>query len=642
MALTTSSRFQSITVSYYSIGSTLEQIRWVLDDTDQTRGSVYLNGVYPESGTVEYTDLGILQDLYASTDGFQDAADNAITPHVRSHLHGTTVESLEEFGSWNPFRAGSWEAFQQRLKIQGAASRGLISLEGSDDTERIEQTIGHEIVPRAASGDTFDYSLNRWNSLQFSTTNFILSLPIDADDEVNTANKLNEHPPIKAMLAYLESVRDMGITVGTDALLGTTFSSREFHIRQESSDTSDLEFIYSSFGWQTDGDSNYVSYQLTFIIVSGSEAINIDALSQIILDATGAISSTDLMIPPPTGNIDVPFKTRELDFGQHKALIARNDGLFYRGRNPRSGRPFELPVMDGAGLSYAFDELFYSGSKRQVSTHPFVNSIHFGENETADDVLQFPSPQRSVLSAGSHREYTVHNVSDQYTCEIQDWEDDALLTLYPGDFARFQLTLEPSGRNGKMIGQIIPQRRMIHSADYLGNFGGRGYWVTDEPRTLRMLPFSDSELAVIHEDAFTLGTATQPGGDQGDFEDDTGAWDYIGSFTVNMPGTMNFDILYQLRIDADSTNIGGYNGVRIYRVRGSSNTPVEIGEIVKPAISGDGAIQQYEFNHSIEVEAGDLYFAMHRYSNSSSWPDIYMDNFIRHIRLSPFIYREYD
>ena len=639
-SITTSTPIELVRIYFGIALGNVESIYWQTDESPQGSGGFTMAGGPPAAGTDHADNLEVLQEIYASTDGFRNDADEAVIADVFSFDYGTTVESLEEFGLWNPLRAGSWEGYQDNLRIQGAASRGLVKHEGSGDTERIEQSIGHVVVKRQASGTTKSVSLERWNVVRLTSTRINFTLAIDTDDNINSISKIDALTPIKAFLAYLESVRSGGSEIGDEILTSSTYTGRQFHIRQQSSDTDDIELTYAGFSTSTDGSGNYDLIELWFNRVSTSAAININALSSLILNAMGTISTTGLMVSPPVGDLNVEIKAREIDLGRHKALISRNNGLFYRGRNPHSDAPFELPLMDGAGLSRDFDSLFFASNIRQAPVEPFVNAVHFNQN--SDDVLQLVPISNFVLSPGSHRELRVHHNGNSNTLTIRMWGTavDNLVTLYPGDSVYFLITLKTNG-GAEVVGKIDPDRKMIHSADYQGALGDHGYWQTDEPRNVRLLPFSDSQNEFINEDAFTKHTGAHPTGDQGDFEDESDSWERIGAWTMNMPGTMVVDYQYPLRITAGSTNIGVYNGPRLYRVRGTSNTPVEVTELVKPAVTGSGAVQQYGFLHAIDdVEVGDLYFFVHRYSSGNGFESILMDSFRRSIRINPTIFRE--
>ena len=194
-------------------------------------------------------------------------------------------------------REGYQNDRDSRLKIQGAASRGLIKIMGEDDDDRIEQAIGHQVMTKQAAGTDYDFPLNRWNVAQAGTSKVVFSIGIDADANLNTLSKLNAYAPIKAFLSYMEGKRSSGDALGTDILAATTFEDRDFNIRQDPSHTMDLVLTYVSTTHQRPDDDAYTYVSIEFTVETPSQAIDYEKLSQLILGETGSISTTDLMIP---------------------------------------------------------------------------------------------------------------------------------------------------------------------------------------------------------------------------------------------------------------------------------------------------------------------------------------------------------
>ena len=75
--------------------------------TIQYRLYVSNNGTqfYPEDGSDDLAQLEILQEIYASDDGFLDADGATVVPVVYRFPFGNTLADLENYGSWNPFEA---------------------------------------------------------------------------------------------------------------------------------------------------------------------------------------------------------------------------------------------------------------------------------------------------------------------------------------------------------------------------------------------------------------------------------------------------------------------------------------------------------------------------------------------------------
>ena len=76
----------------------------------------------PEVGTQEHTDWLIVQDTWALNNGFLDENGDAITFYVGRNPAGfeLTPQEHEARGYYNPFREGSYEAYVNRLEIDGA------------------------------------------------------------------------------------------------------------------------------------------------------------------------------------------------------------------------------------------------------------------------------------------------------------------------------------------------------------------------------------------------------------------------------------------------------------------------------------------------------------------------------------------
>ena len=634
-ALTSTSRFASINVNFDEIRNIAHEISWELDDTDMSRGSIRVDP-YPTSGQA-LTDLGVLHDINVSSDGFRDANGATITPTVNGNfVYGTTVESLDEFGSYNPLRAGSWEGYQDNLRIQGSASRGLIKHEGSGDTERIEQTIGHQVMEKQASGDNYDFPLNRWNVLQDGDDKVAFSIGLDSDANLDTVAKLNAYPPIKAFLSYINRKRTSGSVLGTDILSAATFSQRDFHIQQDPSDSDDLALTYGGVEHDRSEDDNYIYVSVEFVRETPGAAIDHAKLSQTILGETGTISTTDLMIPPPQGSPPVPFETSAILQDNHKGLIFRNSGMYYRGRHPVTGVPFEVPVMSGVGIPYDFSTLTTHGGVRQTPVDPFVTGVFYQED--VDDTLQFFRPRALLRTPGS-RDIEIHNHTDDRNLTLRLWGTtiDHVMTVYPGEYVKFQSVLKNDGGE-ELIGIDIPERAMEHSAASSGTLGNLPVW-DDGAYFLRPVRFGTSGNDFVHSDAFTIHSGSRPAAQlHGAIADYAGSFEFLGAWTVEMSGLMFVDYQYELIIDDAGANITGLNGPRLYRVRGTGN-PTLVGELPQGTLTGDGATRSYNFNHVFRAEAGDLYFFMHGYITIAGGSDIEWENWTRKVELFPKIRR---
>ena len=143
----------------------------------------------PAEGSDDLANLEVLQDIWASDDGFQDADGNAVVITLGRYAFGTTLDSLEEHGWWNPLHEGSYERWIDDQLIRGAHVReATYSEHATTGRPAITSSIDDIPVFRNPGTETFDYSLSDWDISQFSATRLIFRLNFTQDDAVNSSN----------------------------------------------------------------------------------------------------------------------------------------------------------------------------------------------------------------------------------------------------------------------------------------------------------------------------------------------------------------------------------------------------------------------------------------------------------------------
>ena len=123
MALTLTSRFNGVSIAFdLGLGDPiLSTVQWRLsDDESGTIVGFEFFGRPPISGEPGYDDLVILQTIFASSDGFRDIDGNSVPVIVRRFPYGTTTDSIEEYGYYNPLDASSYDRWLRTRQIQGA------------------------------------------------------------------------------------------------------------------------------------------------------------------------------------------------------------------------------------------------------------------------------------------------------------------------------------------------------------------------------------------------------------------------------------------------------------------------------------------------------------------------------------------
>ena len=144
MPLTTSDTFQEITLRLVQVYYV--DLYYRLSDGTRDRLSFY-NGDIP-SGHAQRADLDVLQEIYASADGFRDADGNAVAIKLNDFARGGLTifndAALEINGFVNPLINGSYDRLANMLAVLGA-----LLLEGSVNADSVTNRPGVTSYSRA-------------------------------------------------------------------------------------------------------------------------------------------------------------------------------------------------------------------------------------------------------------------------------------------------------------------------------------------------------------------------------------------------------------------------------------------------------------------------------------------------------------
>ena len=110
MALTNSDRFTYIYLQWSGFEQRIASVYWQTDETPPESETI---GTADTVETGQEADLAILQEIYASSEGFRNADGDSITAVVDQLPGITNADDLEPNGFPNPLIAG----FQDRVPI---------------------------------------------------------------------------------------------------------------------------------------------------------------------------------------------------------------------------------------------------------------------------------------------------------------------------------------------------------------------------------------------------------------------------------------------------------------------------------------------------------------------------------------------
>ena len=195
MPLTTSDTFSRILISLRG-GPTIKLYH---EKSDRSYGNIYFeDGVDVPSGHADRADLDVLQEIYASADGFQDDDGNDIAVRVTGfHRGGLAIRDaglLEANGFPNVLIPGSIARAGNMDEVLGA-----LLLEGTVDedatTARRDIVLKGGLIPetRTPASGALDVSLADINIIVFSSTTFITQL-LFSSDEAPTDATLGDSP----------------------------------------------------------------------------------------------------------------------------------------------------------------------------------------------------------------------------------------------------------------------------------------------------------------------------------------------------------------------------------------------------------------------------------------------------------------
>ena len=616
-----------VRLSFDPIKGVVSSVGWTTDEDPPVSGLVRLNEGYPDENTDDYDTLEVLQEIYA--DGFQDANGTDITPTLRGNPYFITLDNIEEYGYPHPLISGSWQRWLELQKFLGLATLG--AMETAVEGGRRQLKLSADIVGENAQPTTenYDYPLKKWRVHELSADELSFEILIPFNDEVsNVGNAIGEYREVLALLAYLESVRETGSAVGSDlstsSAITTSLGNRQFEIQQETDDANPLKFTYNTRGFGL-RDSKYTEFTLRFDRVTANSAeINLNALQRIMQDTTVSLSSADIEVPPKIGSYLAELQAELWAIDDVRSLRAIHDTLLYKGQVPGSDKPYYIPLGSGWGISPDYTELPIVNSKRVIPFYTQLRAVHF--KETSDGLIQILNPSLTVNYPGTDRLIAVHNVSADSQVEIEDEDDDNLITLYPGEYAPFLITLEDGGAKGEILGLPgLPHRELSYHETTGGAFGlqmhNQPYWTSSGIR-YRAIRLDTSPGVTLHSDAYEdYSSTTPPTGDQGALNDaDPEDFEFRGFFKILKDGDLEIEWDIQMRTDDDTTGVvSDYHYLGVYRIPADGSNPVRLEDDAQEELAGQGSTESFKISTKTrKVYAGDMIGAFYIYYTSGT------------------------
>ena len=603
MIIANDARFSHVQIVFESLYPGPSYIYCRLDDTEETRLNVVLQNNLPPSGTDEEANLAVLQTFYGSTDGFLDADGNTVEPFVTGFQHGTTPESLTNFGHWNPLDADGWDQLEHRrqmirhLNAGNNADRALaawvmnfglkfgdVEVEGT-----VNQNLGEVI-----------------NVRQVAASSFELSLFYDIADRVTYPN-FHQQLKNKALLAWLESIRQGTPVVASgftnSASLYSGVSLRNYSDMEGSFD---LDFSITNLGTIR----QFIGEDLFLVGVDFTCGTSVTLTSEIIANIRTLLEARDIEVADGTTTfvkppVDMPpFRMGSAEFINLGSTVA------LKVKGPK-GEPYVLPLTGRFGVTFPWDELGGTGTERTFTTNRVVDTVHVGEVYNSRLIL--PPARELVQNNGEYRVIAVHNIgedSDGY-CQVQGGPDEdgdyspteEFLRAYPHEELEFRIGLTRAGKE-EVVALNPPVRHLqldVNASSFPDLTDFTEFDWAQGGSTNRIFLIHYSSTVSIDADAFDLGSGTPPTGTP-DFETGVTDWDITGTAEVLLDGVLNVFADFGLRLAA-SGSIGRWSGIRLYLIRGT--TLIELDNVPYEALTGETSSRFYRARRRYRVRKGD-------------------------------------
>ena len=645
MALTTASRFSSVYITY-TFGLPIDVTANPDPFLSSNYVSINIGRGAPESGTQDATDLGILQEIYGSTDGFRDADGNSITVIVRQGPDGITdADDLEINGHLNPLSADSYERVANLKAVFGTFLQAA-SVEEDSDTGRRDISIEAGFIPtkRTSNSGAVQQSLEDWTASNVSGRLRVTIYAL-AGEQFDGTDLIADDPRIHAMALLLEANRTSGSAINfasgiTLSTFHASLAGRNFTLDQDiSSTTNNLVMTLSSSG-RDPGALN-----LSFTITSGN--LSVSLMNELLANTTVSIETEDAIEEPPFGNIAVRLKTERIEFANGQFVSERGIPTWrVEGRSHPMGGSYGKTIRLHNLILHDDGYHYFPWDDRETVYD--LRAVHI--EDSLDVVVRLGAYDEMAASSGSQFSFDIHNANDHggATVKVEDADGNDFITLLPQE--TFSVVTEQfTNGNGEIrSGQRIPRPLEVTADDLYAVMNDQGYWEASSAYWARAIPMPASDerasSLVVAEDVFEFGTATIANGTNITAD----------AFNLHIPESIKLKkadgrLRYRLAagVRAKPGTSGTHAGhIRLWRQRGGAGTnPITLINIPHGELGSED--EQYwviEFSDEGEhIEADDVLCAVDVYAKSSSRnpSNIEFISFSLTIYLDEEIVREY-
>ena len=624
MVLSTSSRFVELYIGILGTGSATipSSINYETDETNNERSNVILSRGFGQRylSTEDAARLAILQEIYASSDGFRDLAGGDLDLRVIGFggpYHTELPEYLETIGSYNPLESGSFERWQNHGKrVQGALAHSSTFTEDSDTQ--------HAVMSFKTQIKTEDYTPNSGNyQIPFSeidfvplnSTHFRFEFNIPETDEY-TASNLHEITILKALHKWLEdhyvSGTGTGVVGSSVGSLNSYTQGRHYSVTISSGNTKTFTVTQAAYGLAS---SSYIFFfSMNFQLTSSSATYSTSVWEAYLTSHRQTLSAAGVASKSPLGSNAQPIGAQSLDFGNDRKFLLERGVPVLQIKDQGDDTSRKIIIGQDRVASYSDLASHSSGAKLMPAPHErvFSNTIHIGPGLSTDPLLRMQTPPIMAGLMYNHREVNIHNRDTNRIATIADWNGVSRITLNPGQKCTIAFSSHDDG-GGEAFGVDIPRRIMLADISNLGALNTVNYYTGNSTQWARPCPTPTSlQFAHFDYDAFSIGTGTLVDATQ------ISATNFVHTpqtIKILKKGEFHFRQRVQIEITA-ADGVWASATLYIVRVRGSTMSLLD--PSTEFGISSSSAGRVFSWELLDEVEVNDLFGAFIYYPNTVS------------------------
>ena len=418
------------------------------------------------------------------------------------------------------------------------------------------------------------------------------------------------------MATWLDDNRTSGVAVGGDYDAIATWDSRTYRVMQATGQNN-MHFIIDDVDTDISG-GNVTRLNLKCERNPPSAALDIPALRTLLMGLSVDIPTTTDIEEGSLGAEDQPMIASKVQIGPDHTIEMENGVPVVSGEDA-DGAGTTRPLTSFHTMSMPYSAMDSNADGYRII--PRGDRSVFRYDGTGTGNIQLPAPPDIV----DHDQLGVllefHNDSTNQNCVIRDFDGNALLTLYPGDYASFRIALRGNGEGGEIVGVSLPERQMtltyqLGTVNAYAFFSSFPWWTFNNTYRSYLIAPNPNNLS-RHTDVFRVVSTVPPIGDQGNLADEDD-FNYRGAIEILKDGDLELEVGIKIYSSTATGIIDDNWSLRTEKIAVGNVSRGQFGHNRESAFSGLAERREIETNHFGKVSAGEIILPTMRYPTSGT------------------------